>query len=1010
MPGSFKLNDNTLEPQPTINEPTATLNLGDLSRGTHTITYDSVMKPNVSVDNQAWINELDGSKNKANWTWGQNNEISNSCEGKANKFRYDMIKKDNGTGTPSDIKWTVILNQGELKADMSGYVFTDTLDDKQAYTGSFAVYKGDSESSGAEIKKGDLDPKEDSFTYTFPDNLEDKYATYCIVYHTKMNDTSSYDTVHNNATIKREGLVSGSDDGEFTPQLTVTPITKRLVSREDAATTGEAKWETRVALKAIVNAVNPGTVTVKDTFQSAWSQNLGVDVDSITIRIGETVLVCDTDWKLVGNWSPNGKKRNFNLDIYVNNKVKAALENEDYAFITYTTTSDALSGWYSNFASVSASGLSLTWPYTDLVMYVVNQEMTPAVEKPEAESKVSWDEGFDWSAVDGSADKGAWVVDWTVYANRQKGNMGANGEFEYYGAGKLNRAPLDIVDTLPDGMSYVANSAKYTLVQNPYDLHAGLGRGSEATTVADGLTLAAENVKNDGNTVTFSIPTTALGNYAGYAKLTYQTAVKRGVLNTSTNSTTLKNSARAESGDKKFESGSGTVTIKNNVLQKTGEQVANSNRIKYTIQVNESAVNLKSDSDYLELFDVMDAKCTLVPSSVKVYQSNGAGWSLLGTDEYSAGAETIKDETGAACTKMTLRVPDEKCLKVEYEVIPAGNTDDTVSLTNEASLGGVYDGDAVHSSNWVIQRVSGLAGGSGYGVTVTKVDASDITKKLSGAEFTLYEVDMDKALESSLDTAKTTLRSATTNDDGTVAFGTATQKMEAYKLYCLEETKAPNGYNAISKPVWILLKGDNEDNYQAALAKAERLKAEGVDIDTPTASADITVYDAPYSGQATISATKVLKGSTLQKDQFEFVLKDRNTGKILQTMKNGANGDINFVLNYTKIGTYEYTISEVVPEGAENNLKDHITYDATEHKVKVVVTNGVGKLETTVTYGDANSPTPPVFTNEYSTTLPEAGGAGLTMTYLAGASLLCFAATWMHARRHRDMDRGDCHE
>ena len=210
--------------------------------------------------------------------------------------------------------------------------------------------------------------------------------------------------------------------------------------------------------------------------------------------------------------------------------------------------------------------------------------------------------------------------------------------------------------------------------------------------------------------------------------------------------------------------------------------------------------------------------------------------------------------------------------------------------------------------------------------------------------------------------------------------------------------------------MWILLKGDNEDNYQAALAKAERLKAEGVDIDTPTASADITVYDAPYSGQATISATKVLKGSTLQKDQFEFVLKDRNTGKILQTMKNGANGDINFVLNYTKIGTYEYTISEVVPEGAENNLKDHITYDATEHKVKVVVTNGVGKLETTVTYGDANSPTPPVFTNEYSTTLPEAGGAGLTMTYLAGASLLCFAATWMHARRHRDMDRGDCHE
>lgn len=91
-------------------------------------------------------------------------------------------------------------------------------------------------------------------------------------------------------------------------------------------------------------------------------------------------------------------------------------------------------GWYSNFASVSASGLNLQRQYTDLVMYVVNKETTPAVEKPEAESKVSWSESFDWSSVDGSAEKGAWLVDWTVYANRQQGNKGANGEYEYYGA------------------------------------------------------------------------------------------------------------------------------------------------------------------------------------------------------------------------------------------------------------------------------------------------------------------------------------------------------------------------------------------------------------------------------------------------------------------------------------------------------------------------------------------------------------------------------------------------
>lgn len=67
------------------------------------------------------------------------------------------------------------------------------------------------------------------------------------------------------------------------------PITKRLV-RSNEATTGRATWETKVALKAIVNAVHPDEVTVKDTFQSAWSQKLGVDESSITIKIGDTVL------------------------------------------------------------------------------------------------------------------------------------------------------------------------------------------------------------------------------------------------------------------------------------------------------------------------------------------------------------------------------------------------------------------------------------------------------------------------------------------------------------------------------------------------------------------------------------------------------------------------------------------------------------------------------------------------------------------------------------------------
>lgn len=1004
---SFMLDGRKLDPQPTINGQTAALeNLGNLSQGNHTITYKTVLKSGVSANNR----DLIKADNTATWGWAGSNDGDNkTATAEPVTFGYDMINKSNGSGTPSDIKWTVTLNQGKLKADMSGYVFTDYLDGKQTYTGNyFTVYKGDSEASGVEIGKGDLDPEENSFSYKFRDNLEDKYATYCIVYHTKANDTSSYDTVRNSATIERKGSVSGTDDGSFTPQLTgVVPITKRLVRYDEAATTGRATWETKVALKAIVNAAHPGEVTVKDTFQSAWSQKLGVDESSITIKIGNTELVPGTDWRPTTSYPGNETKKNYDLKIIVTDNVKAALENEDYAVITYDTTSEALSGWYSNFAAVEAPGLRLQWPFTEPIKYVVNRETMPAVEKPEAESKVSWVENFDWHTVDGSDEKGAWIVDWTVYANRQKGNKGANGEFEYYGAGKLGGKPLNIVDSLPDGMSYVANSAKYTLVQNPYDKHTGLHRGGEAKEVVTGRTLAADNVSRNGNTVTFSIPTTELESYAGYAKLTYKTAVKRGELDTSTNEVKFTNKASAGSGVKQFDSGKGDVIIKNNVIKKSGEQVANSNRIKYTILVNESAVALKNGTDFLELVDTMDAKCALVPSTLKVYEQVNGAWSPLADKDYSSKMEQVKDESGS-CTKLTLEVPDGKYLKVEYEVIPTGNPGEEVSLSNTAELAGVTEGSAIDEQKWKIQNASASAGGNGYSITMTKYDAQQVGATLEGAKFTLYSVDMGQvADDGNVENARTPFDEAAidvpTDANGKISFGTSDKKMSNCVLYQLVETKAPVGY-AKADPTWIMLKGSASDkDYQAALTKAKDI-VDGAEIIDDTKKDEIWVYDNRMTGKAVINAEKVLAGGTFKEGQFSFALKD-DKDRVLQTVTNDAMGNVSFNVDYNKADTYTYTISEVVPEGAENNVKDHITYDRTQHKVTVKVDNGERNLVATVTY-DNGSSTPPTFTNRYSTTLPEAGGAGLTMTYLAGASLLCFAATWMHAHRHRDQDRG----
>lgn len=1009
---SFKLDNKTIESQPTIEDQTATIeNLGSLPQGDHTITYETKLKSDVSVNNGEYINEQGGSKNTAAWEWGGPNDRQNGTATAApSQFRYDMINKSNGSGTSSDIKWTVKLNQGELKADMSGYVFTDTLDNKQIYTGNYAVYKGDSSSV---LYTGAIETSQNFFSFEFPTNLADKYATYRIEYHTKMKDTNSYETVSNEAKIEHEGRVLGNSGNTFTPQLVGNSFVVK--SREDwstAATDGMATWRLVVDLGTIVGAYNPESVTVYDTFQSALSQTLGPVPESYSIKIGDVELKREQDWNFwyMYDTSSIGTKKNINLDIYTkNDKVKKALEQSRYAEITYKTKTDALPGWYSNFAAVGVRNWKSS--LTDVVNYVVNNEApSPAVEKPASEAVAKWDESFDWGKVDDSKEKGAWVISWTVYANRASTVGG-----DYYGATKLNGNPLNIVDALPAGMSYVPGSAKYLLYQNPHmpPVANNYGRGDGVTTLPQGYTngkdLTGDQVKSDtsSNTVTFSIPTTELGEYAGYAKLTYQTAVKRGELDTSTNEVKFTNSASAESGNKKFDSGSGTVTIKNNVIKKTGEQVDNSNRIKYTIFVNESSVALKSGTDFLELVDTMDAKCTLVPSTLKVYERVNGAWSQLAADkDYSSKMEQVEDES-VSRTKLTLNAPDGKYLKVEYEVIPSGKPGDKVPLSNTATLTGVKDGSATDDRTWEIKNASASAGGNGYGITMTKYDAQQVGATLEGAKFTLYSVSMDQVAMKGIEGARTEFETADTDVNGKISFGTENKAMTNCVLYQLVESNAPEGY-AKAEPTWIMLKGNaSDEDYQAALSKAKGIVKDS-EIIGDDKKDEIWIYDNRLTGSAVIKAKKVLEGGTFKDGQFSFELKDGD-GKVLQTVTNDDKGNVSFDVKYNKSGTYTYTISEVEPEGAVGHVKDHITYDAIPRNVTVEVTNGADQLNAVVTY-DEGSPTPPTFTNKYSTTLPEAGGAGLTMTYLAGASMLCFAATWMHTRRHRDLDRGGRNE
>ena len=115
------------------------------------------------------------------------------------------------------------------------------------------------------------------------------------------------------------------------------------------------------------------------------------------------------------------------------------------------------------------------------------------------------------------------------------------------------------------------------------------------------------------------------------------------------------------------------------------------------------------------------------------------------------------------------------------------------------------------------------------------------------------------------------------------------------------------------------------------------------------------------TGEAALSATKVLEGAKLQADEFSFELKDAS-GNVLQTVSNDANGLAAFApISYDTAGTYHYTISEVA------GFEPDMTYDASVKDVQVnVADKGDGTMK--VTYGADGAATfaSPVFGNTHN--------------------------------------------
>ena len=202
-----------------------------------------------------------------------------------------------------------------------------------------------------------------------------------------------------------------------------------------------------------------------------------------------------------------------------------------------------------------------------------------------------------------------------------------------------------------------------------------------------------------------------------------------------------------------------------------------------------------------------------------------------------------------------------------------------------------------------------------------------------------------------------------------------------------------------------------------------------------------TFTNGPYtsSGSWTPAATKVVKGGAMKKFTLEFADNESFTGDSVKTVSTTAGGDnpqtqdfptINYTLDSLKQSDTDApgrgaskTFTYYVREKDNSSLFSHYKFDNSVYKFTVVATDDTnGNISCKVTYmrgtfdggkwvsaeteGHEFPDTTPTFTNTYSTTLPLSGMSGVTLTYLAGAVVLCAAAAWMHIRRKANAKGG----
>lgn len=357
------------------------------------------------------------------------------------------------------------------------------------------------------------------------------------------------------------------------------------------------------------------------------------------------------------------------------------------------------------------------------------------------------------------------------------------------------------------------------------------------------------------------------------------------------------------------------------------------------------------------------------------------------------------------------------------------------------------DGTGAKAPSWKDDGTLDMDDCSGAGEATVDQSSGSITfdsgKDYSSGQYVFYLVEEPISGENELDTKfdKTIYKiKATVEDDSSHSETLMGFKINYYKVQTVAVyKKAEDDKDFVPLDSGDYSVGYSEDNTTATVAIGKN--------GNPTFTNRIVPYTS--RGSWTPKATKVVKGGEMKEftlqlatdDSFQSIIReDKTTGdskeQMLSFLDDSGKG---IVYSLSDITTNPYvagdstgrgaskTFTYFVREKTDGSLFSHYKYDKSVYRFDVTMTDqkdGTIKA-TTVTYtkikgvdGEPVNDTPheltdksiPTFINTYSTSLPLSGMSGVTLTYLAGAAVLCAAAAWMHIRRKANAKGGERRE